>query len=209
MKIVTAAALLALPLLAQSPDWYRKHYFSVGGGAGLPGGDIKPLLDPSPAFRFNYGYRFHRYFQADAGIDTVFYAARVRDFYESDFGDLRIKDYQFFVPMGGRAIVPLMRNRVLLSAGGGGPYMRYQERVRQPFGDNFRIDCPVCRARDGWGYYGLVGASVAIDRAQMIRLGFSTRVYRADVAGQSIGAVPAIQTRDSWTNSAIEVTFSF
>ena len=206
MKRTIPLAILVSPLWAQ----YQHHYLTLGGGAGLPSGQVGALLKPSPALRFNYGYRFHPYFQADIGLDTVFHAAKVRDFYQSQFGDLRIKDYQYFLPIGGRAIVPLARNRVLLSAGGGGAYLRYQEHLRQPFGDsNFRIDCPVCSARNGFGYYGLVGASVAIDRYQRFRLGWSTRVIRGDTTGDAIGPVPAIRTHDTWINSALEFTVSF
>ena len=208
VMICVVACLAGIAPLDAQRD-YRRHYFSLGGGAGVPGADIKPLLAASPLFRFGYGYRFHRYFQAETGLDTIFYAAKVKDYYQSDFGDLRIRDYQFLLPMGGRAVVPIARNRLLLSAGGGGAYLRYQEVVRQPFGDNYRIDCPVCSARSGWGYYGLVGASVALDRMQMIRFGFTTRVVRGDTRGDSFGPVPGIRTSDTWVNSAAELTFSF
>ncbi|MBM3735400.1 MAG: hypothetical protein FJW39_06380 [Acidobacteria bacterium] len=211
--LLCLAALGAAPLLAQREYRpfrdYRRHYLSVGAGAAQPGADIKPLLANSPLFRFTYGYRFHRYFQAESGLDSVFYAAKVRDFYESRFGDLRIRDYQFMWPSGGRAIVPLAGNKLLLSAGGGGAYLRYQERIRQPFGDSLRLDCPVCAARSGWGYYGLLGASVALDRAQQLRLGVSTRVVRGDTRGDPFGNIPGTTTKDTWINSAVEFTFSF
>jgi hypothetical protein len=205
MKTAAAILLVAMPVMAQAP--FRKHFLSVGAGGGVPGAEVKPFLASSPVFRFGYGYRFMKNFQADAGMDTVFHAARIRDFYESDFGDLRIKDYQFLVPLGGRAVIPI--RRVMLSAGGGGAYIRYQERVRQPFGENFRIDCPVCRSRSGWGYYGLVGVSVALDRYEHFRLGVTTRVFRGRTDGDAFGSVPAIRTRDTWINTAGEFTFSF
>ncbi|MEZ5401476.1 MAG: outer membrane beta-barrel protein [Bryobacteraceae bacterium] len=205
MKPVALFALALAPMMAQSP--YRKHFISVGAGAGVPGAEVSRYLDSSPLFRVAYGYRFARNFQADVGFDTVFHAAKIRDFYESDFGDLRIKDYQFMLPLGGRAVIPI--GRVLLSAGGGGAYMRYQERVRQPFGNNFRIDCPVCRERSGWGYYGLLGLSVALDRYEHFRLGVTTRVYRGRTEGDAFGSLPAIRTRDTWVNTAGEFTFSF
>ncbi len=205
MKSIAWLVLLAMPMTAQS--LYRRHFFSVGGGGGVPGADVKPYLASSPVVRVGYGYRFARNFQADIGLDTIFHAAKVREFYESDFGDLRIKDYQFLVPMGGRAVIPI--KRVLLSAGGGGAYMRYQERVRQPFGNNFQIDCPVCRSRSGWGYYALLGVSVALDRNEHFRLGATTRVFRGRTEGDAFGSVPAIRTRDTWVNTAGEFTFSF
>jgi len=191
---------------AWGQHYWRKHNFTVGGGGGIPRGELR-TLETSPVFRVGYGYRFHPNFQADVGLDTVFHAANVRDFFESQVGDLRIKDYQYMLPMGGRAIIPL--GRVMLYGGGGGVWLRYQESIRQPFGESFRIDCRVCRSRSGWGYYGLLGASVALDRYQNFRLGFSSRVVQGDTSGDSFGPLPAFRTADRWINTALEFTFSF
>jgi hypothetical protein len=188
---------------------YQHHSFAIGGGAALPGGDLKPLLDTAPALRINYGYRFMKNFQADLGFDTVFHAANIKDYYQTDFGDLRIKDYQYFVPIGGRVVIPLARNRVQLYAGGGGAWMKYSERIRQPFGNNFRLDCPVCTSRSGWGYYSLLGASYAIDRAQLFRIGFTSKLYRGKTSGEPLGAIPAVRTNDQWLTTAIEFSINF
>jgi hypothetical protein len=205
MKTALLVLTGAMSVLAQPA--FRKHNFSVGGGAGIPRGEIKPFLSTSPVLRIGYGWRFHRNFQADIGFDTVFHAAKIRDFVDSDFGALRIKDYQFMLPFGGRAIIPL--GRVQLFAGGGPSWVRYQERIRQPLGNVLQIDCPPCRDRGGWGYYGVAGGSVALDRAQHFRLGMTVRVIRATTDGDAFGDVPAIQTKDHWINTAAEFTFSF
>jgi hypothetical protein len=89
--------------------------------------------------------------------------------------------------------------RLLLSAGGGGAYLRYTELLRQP-SDFFRFECPVCSSRSGWGYYGLVGGSVALDRRQLFRLGVTARVYQGHTDGEFLGLVPPIRTRDRWVN---------
>ena len=191
------------PLLAQS---YPHHNITLGMGGASPGADLAGFFSGSFGMGANYGYRFHRLFQADLGFETLFGAARVKDFYETDFGPLRIKDYQYFVPMGGRALVPL--GRVLISAGGGGAYMKYSERIRQP-SDFYRIACPVCQSRSGWGYYGLLGFSVALDRRHMFRLGVTTRVYRGHTDGEPLGSVPGIRTRDMWVNTLGEFGLSF
>jgi len=200
--------LVSAPLWAQSP--YRKHNFTVGGGAAIPGGELETYLKSSPALRVGYGYRFHKLFQVDAGLDVGFGAARIRDYYDSQFGELRIRDYQYMLPIGGRVVVPLADERVHLYAGGGTAWLKYAERIRQPFANSgFRIDCPVCRARSGWGVYGLGGGSVALDRYGMFRLGVTAKVYRATTAGDSFGTLPAISTRDRWVNLAGEFTISF
>lgn len=208
MRFRLVLVLLAPALMAQPA--FRKHYITVGGGGGVPGGELRDGLAPSPVFRVGYGYRFHRFFQADFGLDTVFHAAKIRDYVSTDFGDLRIKDYQYMVPLGGRAVIPVLDNRLLFYAGGGGAYLRYQERIRQPFGNsNFRLDCPSCRARSGWGYYALLGMSFALDRSQNLRLGVTSRVFRANTSGDAFGPLPAFTTRDQWVNTAAEFSFSF
>lgn len=148
-------------LFAQS--LYPKHNFTIGFGAGLPGEDLRRPFRGRPGLSFAYGYRFQRYFQADAGLDTVFGAGGVRAYMETEIGPLRIRDYQFFIPVGGRAILPLARGRLLISGGGGGSYLHYTELLHQPTGgqlddgttEDVHFSCPVCNARSGWGYYGL------------------------------------------------------
>jgi hypothetical protein len=63
--------------------------------------------------------------------------------------------------------------------------------------------------RDGIGYYGLVGASVALDSAQHFRLGFGSRVYRGATSGDPLGGVPARETVDRWINLYGSLGFTF
>jgi hypothetical protein len=213
MKAVLVLLALSGTLAAQGrarPRGYWKHHVTGAMGAGLPRGELRPFFGDSFGLNFGYGYRFHRNFQADTGLDTVFHAARVRDFFQSQFGDLRIRDYQFMVPVGGRAILAVLGGRLQFHGGGGAAYVRYQERIRQPFGDAyFRLECRVCRSRSGWGHYGLLGTSVALDRYQHFRLGVATKVYRAGTGGDAFGTLPAFHTRDRWVNVFGEFGLSF
>ena len=207
MRALLVLVVLAAPLAAQTG--YRKHSLRLSMGAGLPRADLKPFFEDSFNLGFGYGYRFHRNFQADIGLDTVFYAARVEDYYQTQYGELRIRDKQYLVPFGGRAIVPLGGERVLFYGGGGGTYMRYQESIRQPFGDYYRFDCPVCRSRSGWGYYAVLGVSFSLDRSGHLRLGAGSRVYRGETSGDALGALPPIRTQDRWLTTMGEFTLSF
>jgi hypothetical protein len=200
--------LIALLLTASALPAQYRHNFTIGGGAGIPRGELRGLFFDSAGLTFNYGYRFHRFFQFDVGLDTLFGAARVRDFLNTQFGDRRIRYYQLLVPVGGRAIVPLFNDRVLIYGGGGGAHFRYFERLSQP-SDYFRLNCPVCTARNGWGYYATVGANVALDRFRHFRLGVGSRVYRGHTDGDPLGPIPPIRTRDHWINVLGEFTFSF
>lgn len=191
-----ALLAVALPVLAQS---YTKHNFTVGLGAGLPGAELGGLFDNSPGVSVGYGYRLHPNFQLDGGLDVLFGAAGVRDFLQTEFGYLRIRDYQYLIPFGGRVILPVAEGRLLLSAGAGGAHMRYSERLSQP-SDYYRFNCPTCTARNGWGYYGLVGGSYALDRYQRFRIGVTTKVYRGHTEGQPLGQLSGVRTRDRWIN---------
>jgi hypothetical protein len=209
---VITLALAALPAFGQgwNPDWYPKHNLTASAGAARPRADLGPLLDDSAAFGFAYGYRFHRNFQADIGLDTIYGAARIRDFLPTDFGDLRIRDFQFLLPFGGRAILPLGTERFLLSGGGGGAYLRYQERLRQPFGGNYvRIDCPVCTARHGIGTYALVNVKGALDRNRHFWLGATGKSYWGHTNGDPLGPIPGVRTRDQWYVITADFSFGF
>lgn len=193
-----ALPLFLLPALVAGQE-FRKHNVNFVAGAGIPRGDISNLLSNSAGIGFSYYYRPIRYLAAEAGYETLFGAARVRDYLETGFGYLRIRDYQQFLPFGGRVILPLAEEKIQIYGGGGGAYIRYSERLRQPFANaGYRFDCPVCSLRDGLGYYAMVGANVALDRGQLFRIGGGAKVYRGAVSGDPIGALPRGETRDSW-----------
>jgi hypothetical protein len=194
------------PLCAQ--EWYPRHNLTLGAGASRPRGDLGPVLEDSPGISVAYGYRFQRYFQADVGLDVLFGAARIRDFLTTDIGYFRIKDREYFLPLGGRAILPFAGGRLLVSGGGGGVWMRYNERINQP-SYYFRIDCPVCSARSGWGYYALGNVSFFLNRNQNFRVGMTTKVVRGHTDGEGLGPVPGFRTRDKWLHLNGEVGFSF
>jgi hypothetical protein len=206
LLLASAGLASAQPHLWHS-NFYPHHNFTFALGDAKPKGDLAPYFVQRPIISAGYGYRFHRYFQADVGLDVVFGAAHVEDYLETDFGPLRIRDRQFFVPFGGRAILPVFDGRLLISGGGGGAYMRYSELLRQPASD-FRIDCPVCLSRDGWGYYALADVSFYLDRDQHFRLGAVAKTYRGHTEGESISGVPA-RTKDRWLNILGQVGFSF
>lgn len=205
LAILFPAALLVLaPLGAQ--DYVPRHNFTLGIGGAAPQADLSNLMRSAPGVSVGYGYRFMRYFQADLGLDILFGAARIREFFNTEIGSFRIKDREYFVPMGGRAIAPLMDGKLLLSAGGGGLYMRYNERINQPSA-YYRVDCFICTRRSGWGYYAQAGGDYFI--GNNFRLGVKTRFYRGHTEGEPLGPVPGIRTRDHWINTLGEVGFSF
>jgi hypothetical protein len=201
-----AGLLLAAPLAAQS--YWPHHNITLGIGAGLPQDEIKSFMKSSPGIQLGYGYRFVRYLQADLGLSITFGAANVRDFLPTQIGTFQIKDREYGVPLGGRAIAPLAGGRFLLAAGGGGMWLRYNTRVSQP-SYYYRIDCPVCTARSGWASYALGNASYFLNSNQNFRIGVTTQFVRGHTNGEPVGDVPGTRTNDRWINVYAELGFSF
>lgn len=201
------AVALGVTVMLSAQDLFPRHYINGGFGVALPRGEINQYFKTKPAATINYGYRFHRYFQADAGYDVVFHAADIEDYLNSEFGSLRIKDYQHFITFGGRGIIPAANGRVLFSGGMGGAYMRYQESLQQP-SPYLQFACPPCAARSGWGYYGLVNVRFST-RWQRVWFGVTTKVIRGRTEGDPFGGLPVSRTKDHWFNTFGEVGFAF
>ncbi len=189
-------------------QWYPRHNISFGAGGASPKAGLRAYFKNRPAMTVSYGYRFLRNLQVESGLDTVFGAAGVRDFYDSPLGLLRIRDYQFLIPFGGRVILPLGDERFQLFGGAGGAYMRYSEMIRQP-SDYLRVDCPVCGSRGGWGYYSLAGFSVFLGQSRFFRTGINAKMYRGHTEGDPVGALPGVRTRDHWLQIYGELGLSF
>lgn len=208
VPLAAAAAVLCGPARLSAQDWHPKHNFTLGAGAALPRGEVNEWFSGSPGAGFSYGYRFHRYFQADAGLDVGFGAADVRDYLDTGFGPLRIRDREYFVPLGGRVIAPFAGGRILVSGGGGAAWMRYAEGLRQ-INDYYKLDCPPCTARSGWGYYVLGNVSFFLNAGQNFRVGFTNKVYRGHTEGEPLGDLPGRRTKDNWLKLYGELGFSF
>lgn len=187
---------------------FPRNTLTLDVGAAIPGQALKRSFEPSFALGFNYGYRIHRNFEINAGVDSAFQAARVNDYVDTAFGSRRIRDYQLFVPFGGRVILPTRDERWHFFAGGGGVYARYFEAISQP-SQYFNIDCPVCTARHGFGYYGLAGFRWRPSRYAPFWIGGSARVVRVQTDGDPIGNLIVRPTNDRWITPMLEFGFSF
>ena len=204
MKAVAWLCLAALPLVGQ--DWYPKHNFTIGGGLARPRGDIAVGMADTGALSVGYGYRFAKNLQADIGWDTAFHAADVNDYLYTGVGYQRIRDYEFFIPFGGRVILPI--DRFIISGGAGGAYLRYSERLHQP-SSYYKVDCPVCTSRSGWGYYALVNGGYFLDTGRHFRVGVTAKMYRAHTEGEPLQDVPGVRTKDRWLLVGADFGFSF
>lgn len=169
-------ALLAIPCLARGQD-YPRNSFEVGAGAGIPIFARSQIFwDTSAQFSTGYGFRFSRHFQADVMYTRVFNPAQTQ-FEEfaliegHKLGGGSIDSYLF----GGRLLFPL-RSRVLLSAGAGTIYDRFNA-PRLRLGPN--LD------QTGWGAYVLGSAAVPLGRSKRFYLNVTPRFE-------------VVQARDAW-----------
>lgn len=204
--IALAAALLSGGLQAAEP--FQKHHIWVGLGAAQPREDLNNYFRDAFAWGVGYGYRPWKFLQFDGGFESAYMAGRVEDYLETGYGPLRIRDFQYFVPFGARAVLPLAQGRVELYGGGGGAYVRYTEALKQP-SDWVNVGCPPCGARDGFGTYAMAGGQVALDRNRNFRVGATVKVYRVDTEGERVGQLPPFRSSDRWINSYFHFTFSF
>jgi len=208
MLIRVVCLLTMFGLSAGAQPGYRRHTITFGAGGASPRAALRAYFTTRPAIAISYGYRFLRNFQVETGLDTVFGAAGVRDYYESPLGLLRIRDYQFLLPVGGRVILPLGAERVQIFGGAGIAWLRYSEMIRQPI-EYLRLECPVCASRSGWANYALSGLAVFVDRGRHFRTGIHVKMYRGHTEGDPLGAAPAIRTRDHWLQIFGEIGLSF
>lgn len=207
-----AIPLLAAAACAYGQSWresyYPHHNFTFAAGGAMPRADLANAFRDRPVISAAYGWRFLRNFQLDLGLDTVFGAAGVKAFEDTGFGYSRIRDYEFFVPAGGRVILPLFRGRLLIAGGGGGAWMHYTELLHQP-AEYYHIDCVTCGSRSGWASYALADVSAYLDRGQHFRVGAVTKVYRGHTDGDFLAALPGLRTTDRWVNIMGLFGFSF
>jgi hypothetical protein len=189
-----------------------KHSFALGGGSGIPGGDLSRLMSSSALVRLGYGYRLRIHLQLDLGLDAVMRAAGISISQQSLVGEIRVRDDEIMVPFGGRAILPVLKDRLEVFAGGGGAYLRYEETAEIPGVDAYNsFPCPSCTSRDGWGYYATAGINVALHRwrSASVGVGVETRYFKGNTSGKLLGAGASFGTSDSWFNPTLNMMIRF
>ena len=192
---------------AQDIDFHR-HNIVAGVGAAVPAGSDSSYLSTAPLVSFGYGYRFNRYFQADAGFQLAFGAANNQNAVQTDLGAVQGGDHEFMIPLGGRVILPLPWKRIATSVGGGTVYLHYSETVPSN-GGGYSVNCYTCTSRGGWGGYGLANASYFLDSDHVFHVGTTFQFISASTNGQAVGNIPATKTTDHWANIYFEFGMSF
>lgn len=203
------AAFVALTGICFAQDNEELHHYNitVGGGAAIPTGNSTSYLSTAPLFAVGFGYRFDRWFQADAGFQAAFGAANNQNAQITDFGQVQGGDHEFMLPLGGRLYIPSKWKRFQPSVGAGTVYLHYSETV--PSNVYYANNCYNCTSRGGWGGYGLGDLSYFLDDAHNFRVGTQLQYFVANTNGQAVGNIPALKTTDHWVNIVFEFGLSF
>jgi hypothetical protein len=197
---------VSVATFAFAQDFHRNN-ITAGIGPAIPGGNSANYLGTAPLVSVGYGYRFLRFFQADAGFQIAFGAARNQNAVQTDLGPVQGGDHEFMIPLGGRVIVPTPFKRIEVSAGGGAMYLHYSETA--PSNGYYSVSCYTCASRGGWGGYGLANVSYFLDENHNFHVGTTFQYVSARTNGQAVGNVPALATTDHWANLSVELGLSF
>ncbi len=199
--------LACVPAFAQSSDDFHKNNIIVDLGAAVPMGSATNYLGAAPLVSVGYGYRFNKWFQADAGFQVAFGAAHNQNAVQTDLGPVQGGDHEYMIPLGGRIFIPTPFKRIEVSAGGGAAYLHYSETA--PSNGYYQNNCYTCTSRGGWGAYGLGNVSYFLDENRNFHVGMTYEFIAASTNGQSVGNIPANKTTDHWSNIMVEFGFSF
>lgn len=208
MKLAAIMAIAVFPSsLALAQSEVQHHHIVAGLGPAIPAGYSSNYLGAAPLLALRYGYRFNRFFQADAGLQLAWGAANNQNAVITDLGPVQGGDHEYMFPLGGRIIVPQPYKRLEMSLGGGGVYLHYSETA--PSNGYYQVNCYSCSSRGGWGGYGLASFSYSLDSNRNFRVGSTFQFISAATNGQAVGNVAGLHTSDHWANVTVEFGLSF
>jgi hypothetical protein len=151
--------VLFIFLIALSTAGGQEYWHRVTGGFGGYNPVAGPGLrgfDTAPVLTFDYGFRFHRNGQFDAGVDTAFTTQDLR-------GGQDVRRNVYVPRVGYRVIVPVWDDRIEASLGFGAGYAFYKTSLPE---------------NEMWLVYGQIGGNYALDRDKRYRAGVNVRWLR-------------------------------
>jgi hypothetical protein len=187
MRVVLALSLIAG--LGQAQIVPRNRITLNGGWARQSVNATPPYVQTAAAPGISYGYRALPHVEFEAGLFIVPHPSP--DFCGS-FGCHDVDDRYYWIPFGARFLLPLQRDRLELSAGGGGLYNKYT------LGNPLSGGGPI--SYEGWGGYFSGAAAAALDRGRHLWLGTSPRFFLGHTR---------YRQRDRWLTIAGELSFRF
>jgi len=208
LKLTIALTCLLMPAMVFAQNEFHHNNVDIGFGGATPVGSDTSYLNTAPLISFGYGYRFNRFFQADAGLQIAFGAVNNQNVELTDFGAVQGGDHEYMIPLGGRIYIPQPFRRLEFSVGGGAAYLHYSETVSSG-GGYYTPTCYTCTSRGGWGGYGMGNVSYFLDRNRTFRVGTTVQFISGATNGQAVGSVPGNRTTDHWFNVFMGFGVSF
>lgn len=159
-------SLVLLPGMPLGGAGFPRHTLSGGFVEAFRFGTSSYFLKTTPGITAGYGFRFHRHFQVDAGIDWL--PRAVGDSVCCRYID-NARDNLFLFSFGGRAVFGPDGGRWEVVAGAGGACMHHSipDEVEPYIGPT----------RDAGGGYAVAGGDVGFGRNRRYRLGIFSKVY--------------------------------
>jgi hypothetical protein len=179
--------LLLIVSCATAQSVPRNRLTFSGGWSSQIGGISFVEHQTATGLGLSYGYRVHKYIEAEAGVFT---ALDPTGQICSRNGCEDVNDHFFWVPFGVRFIAPPYLGRIEFSGGGGGLYEKYTGGAA--FGGAFL-------PYHGWGGYFVGSAAIALDHSRHFWLGATPRWFLANPAN----------ARDRWFQIAGEFSVRF
>ncbi len=195
------------PLAFAQDESVHHNNIVVGIGPAIPVGSTTSYLSTAPLITVGYGYRFNRWFQADAGFQAAFGAANNVNPEITDLGTIQGGDHEFMIPLGGRVYLPVPWKKIEVAVGAGTAYLHYSETV--PSSVYYAPGCYSCTSRGGWGGYGLGNVIYYLDENHNFSVGTTFQFIAGTTNGQAVGDIPANKTTDHWANLTFEFGLRF
>jgi hypothetical protein len=167
VRVLIAFFLVSFYTAAQSAPGNRLTLSA--GWTRQVGGYSFEQKQTAPGLGLSYGYRFHRYVEAEAGLFT---ALDPTGDICSRFGCMDVNDRFFWLPFGIRFIAPPYLGRIEFSGGGGGLYEKYTVGTPSLGGGPL--------GRHGWGGYFVGSAAVALDHSRHFWFSATPRLFLAN-----------------------------
>jgi hypothetical protein len=185
MRLTIFFLLLARGVIA---EWVPQNRVTFSGGWSREVGGYSISKRTAAGLGLSYGYRAHKYIDAESGVFT---ALQPSFDIRTTGSFVNLDDRFIWVPFGVRFVAPLYLNRIEFSGGGGGLYQRYAVSNPNP--------ALSISSYNAWGGYFVGSTAVALDKGRHVWLGITPRLFMANPA----------YARDRWFKLSGEASFRF
>ncbi len=190
---------------AQSKVDFPRKSVELQIGGVFPGGELGDNFGPAVVVGGGFGYRVLRNLQLDGGLDVAFGAARAsRSIQLAGGGVRKVTNYEVFLPLGARWVLPRSDEQFQFSFGGGYSPLLYTE-AALPASQSEQIRCFSCQERTGGGPFAQVGVEF-LDQQKRWGYGLAFKAFEGKTEGPTLGTGIPFRTNDRWFNISLTVS---